>query len=82
MKNARKTLAGLVVKGGEFVKRNATTLVAGAVTVGGAAVASAQTDATVLATNMTAALSTVGPVAITIAGFFLILRLSKRAGRG
>ena len=57
--------------------------IAAVATLGASAVgAFAQTDATVLATNMTSALTTVGPVAITIAGFFLILRLAKRAGKG
>ena len=78
MKNAGKTLAGLVVKGGEFVKRNATKLVAGAVTVGGAAVATAQTDATVIATNAQTAFGVIAPITITIAGFYVILRIAKR----
>jgi hypothetical protein len=51
------------------------------ITALGTALGMSQTDATVLATNMTGALAVVGPVAITLAGFFLILRLSKRAGR-
>lgn len=42
----------------------------------------AQTDATSLATDATTAMSILEPAAITIAGFFIILRLAKRASKG
>lgn len=78
MKNAGKVLAGLTVKAGQFVKRHSTKLGVGVVTVAGGAVASAQTDATVIATNAQTAFGTIAPITITIAGFYVILRIAKR----
>lgn len=42
------------------------------------ALAQAQTDATVIATNAQSAFNTIAPICVTIAGFWVILRLAKR----
>jgi len=44
----------------------------------GAAVASAQTDATVIATNAQTAFAVIAPITITIAGFYVILKIAKK----
>jgi len=64
-----------------FVDRNARKVVAAVVAVGVAAVGSlaqAQTDATVIGANASTAFDTLAPITITIAGFFVILKLAKR----
>lgn len=62
-----------------FVDRSKTKAlaVAGAVGLTGA-IAHAQTDATVIATNAQTAFATVAPITITIVGFYVILRIAKR----
>ncbi len=78
MKNAVQTLARGVLKVGDVIQRNGKKLVVTAVTVGGAALACAQTDATVIATNAQTAFGTIAPITITIAGFYVILRIAKK----
>ena len=65
----------------DYVDRNARKAVAAVVTVGALAVATvahAQTDATVIATNAQTAFGVIAPITITIAGFYVILRIAKR----
>ena len=67
-----------VLKAGQVIQRNGKTFVVTAVTVAGAAMASAQTDATVIATNAQDAFAIVAPITITITGFYVILKIAKR----
>ena len=65
----------------DFVDRNARKAVAAVVTVGTVvlgAVAQAQTDATVIATNAQTAFGVIAPITITIAGFYVILKIAKK----
>jgi hypothetical protein len=65
----------------DYVDRNARKAVA-AVAAAGAlalgAVAYAQTDATVIATNAQTAFGVIAPITITIAGFYVILKIAKK----
>lgn len=64
-----------------FVNRNANKVVRAVVVVGALAVGSlahAQTDATTIATNAQTAFVTIAPITITIAGFYVILKIAKR----
>lgn len=44
----------------------------------GASSAQAQTDATVIATNAETAFGVIAPITITIAGFYVILKIAKK----
>ncbi len=72
-------LKNVVRAGVNFVDRCKTKLAVG-LGLAGAAVctASAQTDATVIATNASDAFAVIAPITITIAGFYVILRIAKR----
>jgi hypothetical protein len=62
------------MKNSSFLKKLA--VVAG---VAGASVgAFAQTDATIIATNAQTAFGVIAPITITIAGFYVILKIAKR----
>ena len=65
----------------DFVDRNTRKVVAVVVGVGAAVVgglAQAQTDATVIATNAQTAFGVIAPITITIAGFYVILKIAKK----
>jgi len=65
----------------DFVDRNARKAVAGVAAAGALAlgtVAHAQTDATVIATNAQTAFGVIAPITITIAGFYVILKIAKK----
>ena len=81
LSKAANAIGGFARKTVDFVDRNARKALAAAVTVGGMAVGSvahAQTDATVIATNAQTAFGVIAPITITIAGFYVILRIAKR----
>jgi hypothetical protein len=50
----------------------------GAGVVGASLGAFAQTDATVIATNAQTAFAVIAPITITIAGFYVILKIAKK----
>ena len=65
----------------DFVDRNARKALAVGLALGAAAVggvAQAQTDATVIATNAQTAFGVIAPITITIAGFYVILKIAKK----
>jgi len=81
LNKAVNAVGGVARKAVDFVDRNARkvavgTVTAGALVLGG--VAHAQTDATVIATNAQTAFGVIAPITITIAGFYVILRIAKR----
>jgi hypothetical protein len=81
LNQAANALSGMARKGVDFVARNARKVAVAAVTAGALAlggVAHAQTDATVIATNAQTAFAIIAPITITIAGFYVILRIAKR----
>jgi|GEM_PF-5238214 len=47
-------------------------------TLGLTGLAAAQTDATVIATNAQTAFGVIAPITITIAGFYVILKIAKK----
>lgn len=78
MKKMVQIAARGVLKVGDVVYRNGKKLLVVGFTVGGAALCSAQTDATVIATDAQTAFGVIAPITITIAGFYVILRIAKR----
>ncbi|MEJ0089955.1 MAG: hypothetical protein WDM80_09455 [Limisphaerales bacterium] len=78
MKKFIKACASGVLKVGDVIQRNGKKLVVVGITVGGALVCQAQTDATVIATNAQTAFGVVAPITITIVGFYVILKIAKR----
>ena len=78
MKKLVTVAAGAVVKLGDVIMHNGKKLLVVGFTVGGAALCQAQTDATVIATNAQTAFGVIAPITITIAGFYVILRIAKR----
>lgn len=78
MKKLVTVAAGAVVKIGDVIMHNGKKLLVVGFTVGGAALCQAQTDATVIATNAQTAFGVIAPITITIAGFYVILRIAKR----
>jgi len=81
LNKAANALGGTVRKAVAFVDRNARKVAVAAVTAGALAlggVAHAQTDATVIATNAQTAFGVIAPITITIAGFYVILKIAKR----
>ena len=78
MKKLVTVAAGAVVKLGDVIMHNGKKLLVVGLTVGGAALCQAQTDATVIATNAQTAFGVIAPITITIAGFYVILRIAKR----
>jgi hypothetical protein len=65
----------------DFVDRKAGRALAIATGVGAivaGSVAQAQTDATVIATNAQTAFGVIAPITITIAGFYVILKIAKK----
>ena len=79
VKKACAGLKSIVRKSVDFVDRQKVKLpVAGAALVGAGQSAMAQTDATVIATNAETAFGTIAPITITIAGFYVILRIAKK----
>jgi NAD(P)H-dependent FMN reductase len=81
LNKAANAIGGFVRNTVDFVDRHAPKAVAAVVTVGGliaGAVAHAQTDATVIATNAQTAFGVIAPITITIAGFYVILKIAKR----
>ena len=78
MKKLVTVAAGAVVKIGDVIMHNGKKLLVVGFTVGGAALCEAQTDATVIATNAQTAFGVIAPITITIAGFYVILRIAKR----
>lgn len=67
-----------VLKVGDVIRRNGKAFTVVAVTAAGVALASAQTDATVIATNAQTAFGVIAPITITIAGFYVILKIAKK----
>jgi len=78
MKKLVTVAAGAVVKLGDVIMHNGKKLLIVGFTLGGAALCQAQTDATVIATNAQTAFGVIAPITITIAGFYVILRIAKR----
>jgi hypothetical protein len=65
----------------DYVDRRANqavAVVAAAGTLVLGAIAHAQTDATVIATNAQTAFGVIAPITITIAGFYVILKIAKK----
>jgi hypothetical protein len=69
----------LVRSAASFGRRNSRKIAGVAILGGSALCASAQTDATVIATNALSAFDVVAPIVVTIAGFFVILKIVRRA---
>ena len=84
MKLMNKVMAGVksgLRKAVDFVDRRAPQAVAtvvAVITLVGGAVARAQTDATVIATNAQTAFAVIAPITIPIAGFYVILKIAKK----
>jgi hypothetical protein len=78
MKKMLQGTARGVLKIGDYVYRNGKTYVVVGFTVAGAVLCQAQTDATVIATNAQSAFGVIAPITITIAGFYVILKIAKK----
>jgi hypothetical protein len=73
-----KKIGARVVSVCKTVARNSKAIVVGGVLAGSALVAQCQTDATAIATQAQTAFGVVAPITITIAAFYVILRIAKR----
>lgn len=71
-------LARGIVALGNFVKRHAAMLLIAFIAMFGMSAFAQSTDATTIATDAQTAFSTIAPITITIAGFYVILKLAKR----
>ena len=78
MKKLVTVAAGAVVKLGDVIMHNGKKLLIVGFTLGGAALCQAQTDATVIATNAQTAFGVIAQITITIAGFYVILKIAKK----
>ena len=78
MKKTVNCVARGVIATSKYIQRHARELGVAVVTVAGAAAATAQTDATVIATNAQTAFGVIAPITISICGFYVILKIAKR----
>ena len=81
MNKLATSVKNVVRKTVDFADRHAPKAVAVTVTAVAlalGAVARAQTDATVIATNAQTAFGVIAPITITIAGFYVILKIAKK----
>ncbi len=78
LKQFGQSLARGVVKVGDTIRHNGKTFLVIGISAAGSLLCQAQTDATVIATNAQTAFGTIAPITITIAGFYLILKIAKR----
>jgi len=63
-----------------LARKNSKAIVTGAVVIGSAVAANAQSDATTIITSATTAFSSVATLCVTIGTFFVVYRLVRRVG--